>query len=163
MRYRCDEPHGTVWRSVQKLSPHPAGVLKVYDRLKKVPNLFTFKEPVTPEVLERLFARHGFIWTVDDVGIILIVPFNGIGAHAHITFWDGRLRGREDLCRRFALDRIRDWSLQFITTPVPREHVMIAAFVKRVGFEPLLEKDGLVFWSATAEDLQRVKPSKRLA
>ena len=77
----------------------------------------------------------GLFWDVDDVGIILInniVPYQS--ATAHFVFWDGILRGRENLCREMLKYGFETYKFRRISVEVPLYAAKTKKFVQRVGF-----------------------------
>jgi len=54
---------------------------------------------------------------------------------------------------------MRDWGLDFIYTAVPKPARVVAAFARRVGFQPLMEGSGRVIWQMAYKDLHDVKPT----
>lgn len=116
---------------------------KWWDKLKQFPTLFgghihsvddfilTF---VRIEDNGEITAK-GIVWEVDDVGILYltdIIP--GFQASGHFTFWDRRLKGREDLCREALRHAFREFGLHRISTFVPLSVYRIVPAVKKIGF-----------------------------
>jgi hypothetical protein len=90
----------------------------------------------------REFSRlDKLFWTVDDVGL-LIADSTG---DSHVFFWDGRLRGREELCRQMAGVTMEIFELDSVSTRIPESEVMMIEFAKRVGFSEELVSDGVVY------------------
>lgn len=84
--------------------------------------------------LDKLF------WTVDDVGL-LIADSTG---DTHVFFWDGRLRGREELCKAMAYVTMEIFELEETSTRIPESEKMMIAFAKRVGYTEEFVLDGVV-------------------
>lgn len=74
---------------------------------------------------------------VDDVGLLAVIPsFEWPELlHVHITFWDGRLRGREGLCKSLAA-MVSQLTGKFLFTQIPEDRQALLAFAYRVGFQP---------------------------
>jgi hypothetical protein len=107
-------------------------------RCQRVTNFLPKENPVAPFVV-----RENLFFEVDDVGLIAIVPVDEALAHAHITFWDGRLRGREELCTAVA-DWVHYVSQRLLFTVIPETHEKVLAFCKRVGFHERARTEGIV-------------------
>ena len=75
---------------------------------------------------------------VDNVGVValdMIEP--GRGARIHCTFWDGRLRGREFLCRRVMEEWAAKHQLRFCYCVLEPTTTMLIRFCERVGMKPM--------------------------
>jgi hypothetical protein len=91
-------------------------------------------------------------WLVDDVGLVFADRDLPWRASVHIVFWDGRLRGRETLCRGLADYAIHRWDLSYICTNIPKTSRATLAFAKRVGFEVAqMDPDGMIHLAYTTE------------
>jgi hypothetical protein len=60
-------------------------------------------------------------------------------AEVHITFWDGILEGREQLCREVAQMLMASADLQFVLTFIPESRTRLLKFAKEIGFA-IIEK-----------------------
>lgn len=129
----------------------PRELLEVYDRLKGCTNLFGAREDAGENIVEGLVRLARYIWRVDDVGILAVLPVGPHAAHVHITFWDKRLRGREELCRRFGLHVMETYGFDTIWTGMPASARATLAFAKRVGFREQMQVNGRVVLYATRE------------
>lgn len=131
----CDEPGGRVSRVVKTMTTDPRQVLVVYDSLKLVTNYLAKEKQLEPTALISLLDPRFLHLLVDDVGIIAVYPeLPHPAAHVHITFWDKRLRGREELCRETARRVMQTLSLKYLWTAIPDGARATAAFARRVGF-----------------------------
>jgi hypothetical protein len=139
VKYICVEKDEEIERTVTPMSLDPAEVLRVYDKLKGVPNLFVASGVCSAKTLEQLYDPAYHFWLVDDVGIICIAPVASGKGHAHITFWDGRLRGREGLAREFAKAAMAEHGLHTLITAIPLDSRATLAFAKRVGFRTAMK------------------------
>jgi hypothetical protein len=138
-RVWCLERQGMIRRDVVRMDRTPANILQLYDRLQGVPN---FMEGSS---LGRLLASGVEILLVDNVGVLVAVDIiPGEFAHAHMTFWDGQLRGREALVRTAAEVMMEAYDLQELWTAVPTQSAMVLAFTNRVGFTKVNEYKGNV-------------------
>ena len=155
MMLPCIEDGRTIERDVRPLGLEPQEMLAVYDRLKNCTNLFGVKEDAGEHIVEGLIRMGRYIWRVDDVGIIAVLPVGPHAAHVHITFWDKRLRGREGLCRSFARYILASLGLDTLWTGLPGSARATLAFAKRVGFVEQLRVGDRVVMYATDELLHR--------
>lgn len=139
MRVLCKERRGHVWRSVRIM---PRTLKEAYDvaqKMSKVPN-FLGNQP--PEVLVQ---KNTAAFLVDGVGILYAADIReGESAHVHMTFWDGVLRGREELVHRTAGVVMQAFNLDHVWTAIPKSMPRVVAFTKRAGFFPFFEDDNLV-------------------
>lgn len=146
MTFRCVEGGREVERHVVPMSRDPETILAVYDRLKGIPHLFAVDGQTKPYTLTGLYNPNRLFWLVDDVGIVCLgvdEQYAGTG-HPHFTFWDKRLRGREEMCRWLCGWGMDAFGLEMLWTIVPRERRATLAFAKRVGLVPFKEDDNLV-------------------
>lgn len=135
---RCHEKDGPVWRKVVPMVRAIDTIMATVDRLQRVPNFLPADNQYTIFLDER-----NLFFEVADVGLIAVMPWSEQVLHCHITFWDKRLRGREELCRTLA---------QFITyttqkpliTGVPETNDVVLAFARRAGFEESSRNNGVV-------------------
>lgn len=114
---------------LQRLEPKPELVLQVYDKMRSAPRHYGGTFGV--EMLATLLVIANHCWLVEDKGIIIVLPTIPGEAECHISFWDGRLRGREELCRELAasLPYNRLWAA------IPLEAKTVRFFAKRIGFK----------------------------
>lgn len=131
----CDERDGPIWRSIKPLDRRDLPRLGVIlEKLNSVPN-FLLGRPGT------LLQPGLTVFEIDDVGLVALVPLEPGFAHVHVTFWDGRLRGRERLCRCL-LNMALEFGYRSIGTAVPSTRSAVIAFAKRIGFQVVGEMDG---------------------
>lgn len=102
------------------------------EKLEAVPNFLPKTNPYTA-----LLDPRNLFFEVDNVGLIaaLSMPDFPKLFHVHITFWDGRLRGREELCRTVGtwITLLTD---RMLFTQIPIDRKALLAFALRVGFVP---------------------------
>jgi hypothetical protein len=135
LRAECNEKGGVVLRKVWPVRITPARALELQDKMSTVPNFLDKDNP-----LGVFFQDDSVFFQVDDVGVLAFVNIkHGRIAHAHITFWDRRLRGREKLCEAVAETFMLCAGLQVLATAIPPDRPVLMAFAKRVGFEPARE------------------------
>lgn len=81
----------------------------------------------------------GLIWQVDDVGILFLTEIRpGHQALGHFTFWDGRLRGREELMREWIRYLFMKYDFHRLEAEVGLYAKPALNFVERIG----LTKEG---------------------
>lgn len=138
--FRCTEKGGEITRKVRLLDRgNLQYLLAVVDKCQQVSN---FLDPANPVGL--FLAVENTFFEVDDVGLLAVIPYNTELSHVHITFWDGRLRGREKLCRTMA-DWVSQISHRQLFTAIPQDRSILLAFCKRVGFMFQGIQDGSAF------------------
>jgi hypothetical protein len=104
----CNEPEGIVKRSVYEIELTQENLLTFWNRAKQFKTLFTkeldgfgsFMDSFVSEVNGGPFA-HGLLWKVDDwTGAYYLTDIRpGYDALVHFAFFDGRLKGRQELTR----------------------------------------------------------------
>ncbi len=135
----CNERDGPVLRTVTMLNRTPALILYLQEQLGAVRNFLPEKNP-----LGFMLEPNTILYLVDDVGVLAAVDIvRGYHAHAHITFWDGRLRGREELTRLIAFRVMDECELNILWTAVPSEARVAVAFARRVGFRKVSDISGV--------------------
>lgn len=127
----CQEKEGAIWRSVYVPLVTIPWAMDKLDKLQRVENFL----PDGSEMMFLLDHRNSFI-QIDDVGLIAVIPKEDMPdyRHVHITFWDGRLRGRERMCRAIATF-VQGLMKVKIVTMVPAYRHTLRAFATRAGFE----------------------------
>lgn len=136
---RCKERDGEHLRAVRPIEPDPAWILDTWEKLQRVPN-FTEGDD---NPLGSFVDQNNLLFQVDDVGVILVSGLEyGKTAHVHVTFWDRRLRGRENLCKCLAELVIEIAGLKNLYTVIPESSQVVKAFAQRVGFEERAQTDG---------------------
>ena len=153
MKVLCREGKQDVEREVTRMSLDPANVLRVYDSLKGVPNLFSSKGESKVKDLADLYDSRNVVWQVDNVGIVYLAGLAEGKAHVHITFWDKRLRGREELARQLAREAMAEFGFHTLVTAIPPASRATLAFAKRVGFKVYSLADEYVLLYLTPEAL----------
>lgn len=106
--------------------------METIEKLQTVPNFIPENED---PVVFMLDSGKTFL-EVDNIGLLVFFPYESKDKNileVHMTFWDGRFRGRERLCRSAATFVARILRKQLITA-VPEDREALLAFVRRVGF-----------------------------
>lgn len=123
----CDEPGGTVWRSIKPLDRRDLGrFAEMLEKLQSVPNMLQGRAHF-------LLQTDCTAFEVDDVGLLAMLPFRPHAATVHITFWDRRLRGRERLCRTMC-EHAQEFGWRELYVVLRQDANMLRAFARRVGF-----------------------------
>lgn len=135
----CTEKGGKKLRSIRLMPRHDiAYIWETVARCERVANFLPKDNPIAP-----FMVRENLFFEIDDVGMIAVVPVEGTLAHVHITFWDGRMRGRELLCHTLS-----DWCSQLLGrtlfTVIPESSEKVLAFCKRVGYLERAREQGIV-------------------
>ena len=108
LEIECNEPEGTFVRSVKPVPLSFERLKFYYEQLKQFDVVFNDFVENDLESFINIFLSNdgsdgvisnGLIWEVDSVGLIYITDIKPHSALAHFSFWDRRLKGREDLIR----------------------------------------------------------------
>ena len=136
----CAEKLGTVTRYYREVDRTPKNILEIVDKVVRVPN-FLFKQ--LELTYSELLNYENALYQIDDAGIVFFKPRPPFTAEVHITFWDGRLRGREEICREIGRDFLIQRGIRegrFVTA-VPHDRKAVIAFARRIGFKVSLSQD----------------------
>lgn len=143
MKVRCDEPEGTVTRSVYLLPYSMETLQSLYKRLSKFEVMFNdavdgfndFVDSFLCEVGGEI-TPLGLIWQVDDVGILYLTDLRpGYEANAHFSFWDQRIRGREKLVAEMTRYVMNTYGFHRIVVEVPVYAKPALKATERIGFK----------------------------
>ena len=142
---KCSEPEGEVVRVVRPAPISLESLRHYYEKLKKFDVVFNDHVQNTPEGFASIFISwdedgnitpNGLLWTVDDVGILYITNLRpGYSAQAHFSFWDRRIRGREELIRKMIAYCFDRYEFHRIETRVALYATGIMGAVERIGFK----------------------------
>lgn len=145
LQFRCDEPEGSIVRTVRPAILTFATLKGYYEKLRRFDTIFNGYVANNIDAFIHSFIQGdgsggvqatGIIWEVDDVGILYLTEISvGNDAYAHFNFWDRRFKGRENLIRGMMLHVMRDYDLHRISSEVG----MFAAHwlpqaLERIGF-----------------------------
>lgn len=162
-RFICQEPEGRVSRTVRRLPAYPAVVLEVYDRLHDVPSMFSWEGTPSSDTIEQLLDPRNLFWLVDDVGLLGCIPTEWPGiAHVHCTFWDHRMRGRENMCRAMLVHFLSYGYDEFLTAASKRAG-MARAFAQRIGFRVYEVQNDITVLRYPHEMLHGATPLRKVA
>lgn len=115
----------------------------LWENLKEFDVLFNDVVHQDPESFVRVFlsgngddiVSNGLIWEVDDVGILYITDISRYQATAHFSFWDRRIKGREELIRRMIRWVFDNFGFHRLTVEVPLyASPWLSRAVERIGF-----------------------------
>lgn len=141
----CTESRGIVRRTVREFPLSIKNIQALYARASRFPTLFGQEGPKDfPEFLsilmheeERAIRPNGLMWSVDDlVGIFYLNCIEaGTDANIHFSFFDQRLRGRLDMCRRMVQLTFEHFKFRRLSVELP-EYVRgnTPLFVEQLGF-----------------------------
>lgn len=141
----CNEPEYQGYRTIRFSKLSKEKLRYYYEKMKEFDVLFNDWIRGDETEFIHSFLRNdgqggieatGIIWEVDDVGIIFltqIVP--GAKANAHFTFWDKRLKGREDLVREFLEIGMKELQFKRVEVEIPFYAYPLFKFVEKVGFK----------------------------
>ena len=143
----CHEPEGDITRRVKQMALTPQNLRTFWDKARQFETLFTaeingdfrkFLEVFLRQLPDGSVESNGLFWLVDDfVGILYLTDIiAGVDAHAHFTFFDKRLRGREELVKQMLQFVFARYKFQRLTV----EAALFASpstfkFVERLGFK----------------------------
>lgn len=129
----CIERDGEVRRVVVEMPRKISLWLDIVEKMETVPN---FLQKNSYENTRAFLDDRNRFFLIDNVGIAAAIPQRWFEtAHVHITFWDRKLRGREELCRRLVEYVIETMELDHAITVIPRKSEAVLAFAKRIGFK----------------------------
>lgn len=102
--------------------------------LRSVPNFL----PVGLSLADFVRQPGVVVVLIDNVGMLAAESIiYGKFAQAHITFWDGKLEGRESLCEDIADFVMECAGLQFLLTTIPTNRKRLLEFAEGIGFRPV--------------------------
>lgn len=140
----CKEPEGTFQREVKLCQLSKAKLRYLYDKLKQFDVLFdkgivdsdSFIQSFVVINNDGTIEPVGIIVEVDDVGIIRFTEIEpNVSANIHVTFWDRRFRGREELVRQVLAYAMEIFNLHRISAQVPLYANPLLGAIERVGFK----------------------------
>lgn len=110
-------------------------VVKLWFRLNKFPILFaTPQESNFNNFVRMLQDEYSILLKFDDVGMAMITDIvPGIEARFHISFWDSRLSGREQLIRELIKWMFSTLRVRRVAAPVRADARAMRAFLERTG------------------------------
>lgn len=142
----CTESKGIVSRTVREFPLSIKNIQALYVRASRFPTLFGQEGPKDfPSFLqilmheeEKAIRPNGLMWAIDDlVGIFYLSDIQaGTDANIHFSFFDQRLRGRLQLCRRMVQLTFEQFKFRRLTIELP-EYIRgnTPLFVEQLGFQ----------------------------
>lgn len=141
----CEEKHGKVMRSVRFMPLHLDNIKKFWEKSRQYPTLFgeeisgDYKKFVNMIVREgpHGIEVNGLFWVVDDfVGMFYMTDIEpGLDALVHYSFFDGRQKGRLDLCQAMIRYVFEKYQFHRLSIELPLfVNVRTREFVDKIGF-----------------------------
>jgi hypothetical protein len=140
MKLQSTEKGQARWREIQPFIRTPESIIQ----LAALVDVSVADRTATKIGMAEIIDPRTLIVLVDDVGALFAIPDSLTSAHVHISFWDRRLRGREQLCRQLAQMVLRQYGFHYLYTAIPARLRTVIAFAKRVGFIPVTENGDTV-------------------
>lgn len=142
----CNEKSGNVERHVYKMSLTQESVKLFWERAKKFDTLFTqeirndFQAFLSVFLDEHdgVIEGRGLLWRVDDyVGIFYLTEIEPESdAQVHVTFFDGRIKGRENLAIEMLRYAFKQYNFRRLSAVVPMYAAVAShSFIRRIGFK----------------------------
>lgn len=129
----CNERGGECTRLVVEM---PRDIRLWQDILRQMQTVPNFLAKSDYENTRAFLDERNQFYLIDDVGIAAVFPQRWFqAAHVHITFWDRKLRGRENLCRLLCDYVKTKYELDHLFTVIPVDSKTVLAFAKRIGFQ----------------------------
>jgi len=139
----CHEKGGLTLRRVEPLAKEAKDLAWLVLRLKETDSFL--RHVSMADALTLLLDERTYILTIDDVGAVILTSIHqGFAAEVHVTFWDGRVRGREGMCRKIADWLFRMFTLEQMFCLVPEGNTSGQRLAKAVGFKDIKHENGNV-------------------
>lgn len=144
----CKEPDKTVVRSVRPFELTNANGIRFWEEASKFPRIFnTIPTANAPEFLDAFFkwdevrqqaVCDSLLWVVDDfVGVFSLTNiYHPDDALMHFTFFDKRIRGREELVREMIKYVFDSYGFHRLSAELP-------AYASKVVLKFITDKVGL--------------------
>lgn len=141
---RCDEPEGSVDRTVYLLELTPANIQKFWDKAKQFHTIYG-RELKSVDDFLNLFLYYdkdgtpqlnGLFFVIDDfVGVFYLSDITPLWANVHYTFFDRRHKGRVPLVRRMLEYVFTEYKFHKLIAEVPNyASKFTRKFIVDVGF-----------------------------
>ena len=131
----CSEGDETIVRSARPMILDSEEVVRLWFRLSKFPVMFASPQEANfKNFVKMLQDEYSVLIAFDDIGMALvsdIVP--GVEARFHISFWDSKLKGREQLIRELVKWIFDVLLVRRVASPIRADAKAMRAFMKRVG------------------------------
>lgn len=143
----CDEKGGKVVRNVYFTRLTPENIRKFYTKQLKYPTLFEKEVREDFNKFMNIFLGFGdngeligkgLLWHVDDfIGVFYITEITSDNeAQVHFTFFDGRIHGRNVLCKEMIRYVFERYNFNRLTAIIPTfVNETTHRFVQHIGFK----------------------------
>lgn len=141
----CHEKGGLTLRRVEPLAKEAKALAWLVLMLKETDSFLSHVSMA--DALTLLLDKRTYTLTVDDVGAVILSNIHqGLSAEVHVTFWDGRVRGRERMCRKIAEWLFRMYDLGEMYALIPEGNTTGQRLAKAVGFKNFRCENGNVLF-----------------
>lgn len=139
----CREKDGLKLRMVEHIEPNAVTMAWLILMLRKRKS---FLEHVgMADAISMLLDKSTHVLGIDDVGAVILTNIaEGYAAEVHVTFWDGRVRGRERMCRKMAKLLMDKFRLEQIFCLIPEGNTVGLRLAQAVGFKEGRHENGNV-------------------
>lgn len=143
----CTEKNGSVERHVYKMALTQESVKLFWEKARKFDTLFTqeirndfrlFLSVFLDEMPDGTIEGRGLLWRIDDyVGIFYLTQIDPCNdAQVHVTFFDGRIKGRENLAIDMLRFAFKTYGFRRLSAVVPMYAATAShSFIRRIGFK----------------------------
>jgi hypothetical protein len=125
----CKEPEGDIIRKVSPMQLTPSNLKTFWEKSKPFRTLFTDEINGDYKKFLELFLSmdgdniraHGLFWVVDDfVGIFYMTHITTLDAQCHFTFFDRRLKGREQMAKEIIRYVFKTFGFRRMNVEIPK-------------------------------------------
>lgn len=125
----CKEPEGEIMRGVTPMRMTPQNMKTFWEKSRQFRTIFTEEVNGDFKKFCELFLSgdgdslraHGLFWLIDDfVGVFYITHITELDAQCHFTFFDRRLKGREELTKAFIRYGFEHFGFRRINVEIPK-------------------------------------------
>ena len=136
---RCKEGTNSdpeyVVRSARPMVLTTQDIVALWFRLSQFPIMFASPQATNfRNFVNMINDEYSILIRFDDIGMAMITDIvPGIEARFHISFWDSRLKGREQLVRELVKWMVDVLQVRRVATPIRADARAMRAFMDRVG------------------------------
>lgn len=125
----CKEPEGDVVRHIRSMQLTPVNLKTFWEKSRQFRTVFSEEVNGSFKKFCELFLSldgdrpraHGLFWVVDDfVGVFYITHITELDAQCHFTFFDRRLKGREELTKKFIRHGFDHFGFRRLNVEIPK-------------------------------------------
>lgn len=142
----CTEKNGSIERHVYKMALTQESVKLFWEKARKFDTLFTQEIKndfrlflsVFLDENDGVIEGRGLLWRIDDyVGIFYLTDISPENdAQVHVTFFDGRIKGRENLAIDMLRFAFKVYQFRRLSAVVPMYAATAShSFIRRIGFK----------------------------